>query len=51
MTDPCIYCGTPTDGLICSDKCQREHFGLAVSVMTAHDEGADITDGATDDEK
>ena len=26
--DPCIYCGEPTDTLICSDKCQRDHFGM-----------------------
>ena len=26
--NPCIYCGEPTSDLICSDKCQREHFGM-----------------------
>ena len=26
--EPCIYCGEPTDTLICSDKCQRDHFGM-----------------------
>ena len=27
--DDCIYCGQPTDGrLVCSDECQREHFGM-----------------------
>ena len=29
--DPCIYCGEPADGLICSDRCQREHFGMGLS--------------------
>ena len=25
---PCIYCGEPAADLICSDQCQREHFGM-----------------------
>jgi hypothetical protein len=29
--EPCIYCGSPVNGdrLICSDKCQSEHFGMS----------------------
>lgn len=24
----CVYCGEPTDRMVCSDKCQREHYGM-----------------------